>query len=258
MKVKTYHKFYVFKKTTKNYECNFLIKSLITSLLTLLSINIYANSKCVPVKCPNNKYIHNSFNLKNNLFDSIKFLQLNTKFYAAISGGYSRLQYAEASTGQSGVLRLGLGNMLKLTDKFQIGSELGFQTGSQMLLRYSSTYILGENTLPITLYLMPPVDILLSTKYDIYKTVFIQAKGGGVNVNTSINGADVKTNHVWMPELQIGIGNHLSSKHRLSINYQRFFGKQPILNNYDEETGVSYLKNMTTLQAILITAEINI
>lgn len=189
--------------------------------------------------------------------ETVSFIKKNIRFYVNLSGGYSRLQYASSNTGQAGLLRLGLGTYWQLNDKFRLGSELGFQTGSQMLLRAESSAILGPNVLPITLYYIPPVDILLTIKWNAYSYFFAQAKGGFVHPNIVISGSDTKTSYKWLPDAQAGIGINLSPRSNVSVNYQRFFGKNPIITDLNSQ-GTSYLKNVPSLQAILLTAEISI
>lgn len=185
-------------------------------------------------------------------------IQKHVTFYGGLAGGYGRLQDAERSTGQSGIYRINLGSFFSLNKSIKIGSELGFQNGSQMLLTNESTSILGDNILPVTLFTSTPVDFLGTIRIEPYKMFFVEVKGGVVHENISINGADVNTSYAWLPEVQIAAGITLNSKNRISVSYQRFMGTSPKLINLNEETWVSSLNGAPTLQAVLLTAAINL
>lgn len=185
-------------------------------------------------------------------------IQKHVTFYGGIAGGYGRLQDADASTGQSGIYRIALGSFFNLTRSIKLGSELGFQNGSQMLMTGESTRILGDNILPVTLFTSTPVDFLGTIRIEPYKMFFVEIKGGVVHENISINGADVNTSYAWLPEVQFTTGITLNSKNRLSIGYQRFLGRTPKLINLNEETWVSSLNGAPTMQAVLLTAAINL
>ncbi len=187
-----------------------------------------------------------------------KSVQEHVTFYAGLSGGYGRLQDAYASTGQSGIYRISLGSFINLSKSMKFGSELGFQNGTQMLLTETSTSILGENSLPVTLFVSTPADLLLTLRVEPYKMFFFNFKGGFVHENVAINGAHVRTSYVWQPDMQFGTGVTLFSKSRISINYQKFFGRYPKLINLNVDTGETSLKGSPNLQAILLTVEINI
>ncbi|MDF1757067.1 MAG: hypothetical protein P1U74_02045 [Legionellaceae bacterium] len=234
----------VSQRTSEN-NINLTIKEYLKNSLfvTLCFFSIINSSDAAPIEL---------------IKSSIKFIKENITIDLALSGGYSQLQDADNNTGQNGLIRLGIGSSWNFNEKLQFGSELGFQTGTQMLLTDESTAILGPGILPVTLHVAPPVDLLLTMKVVAYGPVFIQAKGGYAHQSLSVNGADVTTSHIWIPEAQLGMGLNISSKSRLSIYYQRFFGKKPILTNLDESTGVSYLNNSPTMQAILLTAEITL
>ena len=194
----------------------------------------------------------------NLLCQTILNIQKHVTLYGGIAGGYGRMQDADASTGQSGMYRIELGSFFNLTRSIKLGSELGFQNGSQMLLTNESTSVLGDNNLPVTLYTSTPVDFLATIRIEPYQMFFFEIKGGAVHENISINGADVNTNYEWLPEVQFGAGINLNSKNRRSIVYQRFFGRSPKLVDLVEETWVSTLNGAPTMQAILLTAAINL
>lgn len=203
----------------------------------------------------------NAYSIEDNcnfLCQKVTDIQKQVTFYGAISGGYSRLQDAYEATGQSGLYRIALGSFFSLTKSIKLGSELGFQNSSKMLLKSESTSILGDNILPVSLSTATPIDLLGTIRIEPYKMFFVEVKGGAVHQNVSVSGADVKTDYAWLPEVQFSGGITLFSKNRISINYQRFMGKTPKLENLNEKTWESTLSGAPTMQAIFLTAAINL
>ncbi|MDP3560824.1 MAG: hypothetical protein Q8R83_01425 [Legionellaceae bacterium] len=193
-----------------------------------------------------------------NWVDYAQFMRKHFDLYLPLSGGYGYLQHAEYKTGFSGVLRFGLGSRWRVNDTLQLGTELGFQTGESMLMNAETTEVLGPNALPVSLTIKPPIDFLLTVKYDIYKPVFAELKGGVAYLNTMVSGADMLTSQVWLPEIQAGMGMRFSSNIALVVSYQRFFGQNPKVINLNLLSGISTLRGIPTWQALLLTAEIRI
>lgn len=188
----------------------------------------------------------------------MKFVRSKFDLYVGFSGGYGELRYAATRTGESGLLRLSIGSLWRASHNLRLGSEFGFQTGSQMVLNANSTAVLGPNALPVFLIMKSPVDALLTMKYYIYDPAFIQVKAGYAYQGTIVNGADVITTNSWMPDIQAGAGIKLSDHCRFILNYQRFFGQKPTLIDMDPLTGVTTLKGTPTWQAVLLSVEINV
>ncbi len=193
-----------------------------------------------------------------NYLQYIEYLRSHLEFYLPISGGYGYLKDAEYETAFSGLLRVGLGSRWRVSEKLRLGSEAGFQTGMQMLMNEASTQTLWSNALPLTLIIKSPIDLLLTVKYNFYKTIFIETKGGAAYLNTMVSGADVVTSQTWMPNIQSGIGIDFTSNVSLLVNYQRFFGKTPQLSELDPLASILKLQHVPTWQAIMFTAEIKI
>lgn len=190
--------------------------------------------------------------------DIMTFVRSQFDLYVGLSGGYGELQDAATKTGESGLLRFSLGSLWRVNSKVRLGTELGFQAGSQMVLNSSSTTVLGANALPVFLIMKSPADALLTVKYYAYNPAFIQVKAGYVYQGTMVNGADVITTNSWMPDVQGGVGIKLSDHCRFILNYQRFFGQKPTLINMNATTGVSTLHGIPTWQAVLLSVEINV
>jgi len=189
--------------------------------------------------------------------DFVKSIRSKLDLYVNMSGGYGVLQDAANKTGESGLFRFGLGSMWRINNKLKFGSELGFQTGSQMVLTSQSTAVLGQNALPVFLIMKAPADALLTMKYIFRDPFYLQVKGGYVYQGTMVNGADVITTNRWLPDVQGGAGIKLSDHCRFAIHYQRFFGEDTSLKNMNAR-GVSTLVGIPTWQAILLSVEINV
>lgn len=194
---------------------------------------------------------------KENL-DYLQYLKSHLEFYLPLSGGYGYLKDAQFETAFSGLIRVGIGSRWLVNEKLQLGTEAGFQTGMQMLMNQQATKGLWSNALPLTLIIKSPIDLLVTAKYKVYRSFFLEAKGGAAYLNTLVSGADVITSQTWMPAVESGVGVELSSKVSLLINYQSFFGKSPRLTQSDPLSGVLELHNIPTWQAIMFTAEIKI
>lgn len=195
---------------------------------------------------------------ESNYLEYIEYLRSHLEFYVPISGGYGYLKDAEYETAFSGLLRVGLGSRWRVSEKLRLGTETGFQTGMQMLMNEASTETLWSNALPLTLIIKSPIDLLLTVKYHVYKSIFVETKGGVAYLNTMVSGADVVTSQSWMPDIQAGMGIDFSSNVSLLINYQRFFGKTPQLSELDPLASILKLHHVPTWQAIMFTAEIKI
>ncbi len=190
--------------------------------------------------------------------DYLQFLKSHLEFYLPLSGGYGYLKDAQFETAFSGLIRVGIGSRWRVNEKLQLGTEAGFQTGMQMLMNQQTTQELWSNALPLTLIIKSPVDLLVTAKYKIFRSFFLETKGGAAYLNTLVSGADVITSQTWMPAVEAGVGFDFSSKISFLINYQGFFGKTPKLTQSDPFSGVLKLHNIPTWQAIMFTAEIKI
>ena len=188
----------------------------------------------------------------------LQWMRENIVLYVPIAGGYGYLKDAEMETAFTGVVRVGLGSRFHLGQYLQLGSEVGFQTGSQMKMNDQIVNALGQNALPVTLIIKAPVDILLTAKYNFYKDYFIEAKGGAAYLNTMISGADVTTNQVWMSDVQAGFGIDWSPRSSVLINYQGFYGHQPYLTEIGAFSGLYELHRIPTWQAIMFTIELKL
>lgn len=187
-----------------------------------------------------------------------KYICSHLEAYMPISGGYGYLKDASLDTAYSGLIRVGIGSRWRINQKLQLGSEVGFQSGMQMLMSEESTKTLWSNPLPLTLIIKSPIDLLLTAKYKFYRSFFFEAKGGAAYLNTLVSGADVVTSQTWMPAVESGVGFDFSSKLSLLINYQGFYGKTPQLSQSEPLAGVLRLHNIPTWQAIMFTIEVQI
>ncbi|MCR9192335.1 MAG: hypothetical protein NXI01_06705 [Gammaproteobacteria bacterium] len=186
------------------------------------------------------------------------YAKFPASLYVALSGGYGETGFAYRDTGTSSVVRLGLGTLWHANSVVTFGEEIGFQTSNQIRLDSETTRVLGANVVPIFLNIKTPVDLLLMGRYLFCDPVFFQAKGGVVFIGSTVTGSDIQSTNVWLPEMQLGLGIHVSDHSRITLSYQQFFGSQPVITPLDIEQGTSVLKNMPDWHGGLLTLEISI
>jgi len=186
------------------------------------------------------------------------YAKFPANLYVALSGGYGETGFAYKDTGTSSVIRLGLGSLWHASSAFSFGEEIGFQTSNQIRLDSEITRVLGANVVPVFLNIKTPIDFLFMGRFLFYDPVFFQAKGGVVFIGSTVTGSDIQSTNVWLPEMQLGLGIHVSEHSRITLSYQQFFGSEPMVAPLDIEKGTSVLKHMPDWHGGLLTLEISI
>lgn len=185
-----------------------------------------------------------------------------TKFpanlYIGLSGGYGETQNSYQTTGVNSLIRFAIGSSWIANPSLTFGEEIGFQTGNQVRLDSQVTGILGDNIVPVFLNIKTPVDFLLMGRLLFYEPVFFQAKGGLVFIGSTVTGADIQATNAWLPEVQLGMGIHLSENSRIILNYQQFFGSEPVITLIDVTQGTSKLTGMPNWHGGLLTLELSL
>lgn len=189
-------------------------------------------------------------------FNRYNFLIPPSDLYVGLSGGYGQAQQAYQNTGLSSLIRFSFGSLWTIKQKLFLGPEVGFQTGNQIRLKTQAIGEISESGVPIYLNTKTPVDFLLVGKWLFYKPFFVEAKGGYAYISSEATGADIETNNLWLPDLQVGVGMGLTEHSRLILAYQRFFGKKININLLDTEQGIYSLSALPTWQSFLFTIEI--
>lgn len=181
--------------------------------------------------------------------------EIPARLFIGISGGYGQNSDAYSGTGTDGVIRFSFGSLIPINSTFVIGSQIGFQTGSQIRLTNSITNNMGDGIVPVFINTKTPIDLLLIGRYEFQQPLFFQAKGGIVFLSSTVSGADIQTQNTFIPELQAGIGFNAYKRSRVTLSYQEFFGKPIVISQLDVTQGTYMLTGTPAWRGALLTFE---
>ena len=181
--------------------------------------------------------------------------------YIEASGGMGFIKETKPYSKHTGFIRLGLGAHKQILSHTYLGPELGIQTGGRYRLNTYKTNIVDNYNyvgLPVYYTIYPPIDVLLSIKQELFYSFYVQAKLGGIHLNTMIDHVDIETHSGWQPEFQVGLGVDLTQQSRLSIGYQQFIGKPLKLKTINMENGTASLNQHPTWKALLLSINLSL
>jgi hypothetical protein len=189
-----------------------------------------------------------------------RYIPLSKKIIwsASLSGGYGNFSPMAAGTGDTGFARFALGSALPASSKLVVGSEIGIQSAKRMQLTNDSVsnfFVNLEYALPVYFTITPPIDLLITVNYDVVPWLFVEAKGGGVYLQSMVDGANISSNSKWLPELQAGMGFNMDQNTRLGFHYQQFFGQLLTVSQVNLLAGTGVMSGMPTWYAGLLTVD---
>lgn len=112
--------------------------------------------------------------------------------------------------------------------------------------------------MPLTYTIKPIISVLAIANYQIKKSIFILGKIGTAYFRTMTDNLNVPSESKIRPELQVGVGYNLTSKYRISLNYQYFFGQSVRLSHINSAAGTAKLNNVPSGQSALIEFDMNL
>lgn len=175
--------------------------------------------------------------------------------FAAFSGGYGKIEDSYQNTGTSGIIRVAFGSLVQVHPSIHLGAQIGFQTSTQFRLNNDITLKMGSSTVPVFETTKTPIDFLFINRYELYKPLFFQVKGGVALITSTATGADLQTGVNWLPEVQAGMGINIYKRSRFTLSYQQFFGTTPIITPLDITQGTYKISGSPTWRGVLLAFE---
>jgi hypothetical protein len=156
-------------------------------------------------------------------------------------------------TNQTAIGRLSLGTTLLSLTTWSADAEIGVQSGSTFRLAFPKESIDALGGVPIEVTIQPFLDVLGGLKVKPWTNLPMELwfKGGLAYRMMQTDRDEVNDISEVDPELQVGLGYHLTKQATLTLGYQIIFGKKPQLTIKPEnESG--YLHHVPQQQAFLL------
>lgn len=168
---------------------------------------------------------------------------------------YANVNNNDANTA---VGRLSIGHVLVKKEYWQIGADVGIQSGSTIRLEFPKEDIAMLGGVPIEADMKPFLDALLGFKFKPMEEMPLELwfKGGVAYRQFRMDRTSIPDLNQFAPEIQAGIGYRINEQLSFNLGYQYIHGQNPILTvNPVDETGI--VQNIPAQQAFIIGLSFN-
>ncbi|EHL30497.1 outer membrane beta-barrel protein [Legionella drancourtii] len=177
----------------------------------------------------------------------------STRWFVDSALGMSYTNNTTNKTNQTAIGRLSVGTTLFSLTTWRADAEIGVQSGNTFRLSFPKESIDSLGGVPIEATIKPFLDVLGGLKVTPWNNLPTELwlKGGIAYRMMQADRDEVNDISKISPELQVGLGYHITKQATLNLGYQIIFGKNPLLTiNPENEHG--FLQNAPQQQAFLL------